>query len=108
MMMNRLNVYGFETLSLAFIFLISWHASVCEPAIVMVRVVRMSVCHTRVSPKLSEIGVWLPGNSNKNPGFPIHDQPSDSRSEVQFLHFVRFRVGISSTGTLGTVSVSLG
>jgi len=34
----------------------------CGPAIVMVRVVRQSVCHTRVFPKLSEIDIWLLGN----------------------------------------------
>jgi len=28
--------------------------------------VRTSVCHTRMSPKLSEIDVWLLGNSNRN------------------------------------------
>jgi len=32
-----------------------------------------SVCHTRISPKLSEIDAWLLGNSNRNPGFPIQN-----------------------------------
>jgi len=52
-------------------------------AIVMVRAVRLSVCHTRISPKLSEIDLWLSGNSNRKPGFPILNLPSDSRSEVR-------------------------
>jgi len=55
-----------------------------------------SVClfcgHTRISPKLSKIDVWLLGNSNRNPGFPIQNLPSDSRSEVRFRHFGCFRV----------------
>jgi len=34
----------------------------------MVDVVRPSVCHMRISPKLSEIDLWLLGNSNRNPG----------------------------------------
>jgi len=43
----------------------SWPATMWRPAIVMVRVVRLSVCHTRISPKLSEIDIWLLGNSNR-------------------------------------------
>jgi len=27
------------------------------------------------------------GNSNRKPGFPIQNLPSDSRSEVRFCHF---------------------
>jgi len=42
-----------------------------------------SVCHMRISPKLSEIDVWLLGNLNRNVGFPIQSLPSDSRLEVR-------------------------
>jgi len=45
---------------------ISWPATMWGPAIVMVRVVPPSICHTRISPKLSETDVWLLGNSNRN------------------------------------------
>jgi len=38
---------------------------------VAVCIVRLSVCHTQISPKLSEIDVSLLGNLNRNPGFPI-------------------------------------
>jgi len=55
--------------------------------------VRLSV--TRISPKLSEMDVWLLGNSNRNPGFPIQNLPSDSQSEVRFHHFGCFRVAFS-------------
>jgi len=48
-----------------------------------------------IFPKLSEIDVWLLGNSNRNPGFPIQNLPSYSRSEVRFRHFGCLRVGIS-------------
>jgi len=45
---------------------ISWPATMWGPAIVMGRIVRLfvclSVCHTRISPKLSEIDLWLLGN----------------------------------------------
>jgi len=37
----------------------------------------MPVCHTRISPKLSEIYIWLLGNSNRKPGFSIQSLPSD-------------------------------
>jgi len=39
--------------------LISWPATMWGPAIVIVRVVRLSVCHTRISPKLSEINIII-------------------------------------------------
>jgi len=68
-------------------------------AIVMVCVVRLSVYHIRISPKISEIDVWLLGNSNRNLGFPIQNLPSDSRSEVRFRHFGCFRVGTSPIQT---------
>jgi len=42
-------------------------------AIVMVRVVCLSVCRTQTSPNLDEIDVWLVGNSNKKQGFPIQN-----------------------------------
>jgi len=58
-----------------------------QPAIVMVHVV------TRISPKLSEIDIWLLGNSNRKLGFLIQNLPSDLRSEVQFHHFGCFQVG---------------
>jgi len=56
-----------------------------------------SVCLsvTREYPKLSEIDIWLLRNSNRNPGFPIQNLPSDSRSEVRFRHFGSSRVGTS-------------
>jgi len=57
--------------------------------------VRLSVCHTRISPKLSEIDVWLLENSNRNLGFPIQNLPS----EVRFGHFGCFLVGTSSIQT---------
>jgi len=50
----------------------------------MIRVVRLSVCHMRISPKLSEIDPRLLGNSNMKPDFPIQNLSSDSQSEVQF------------------------
>jgi len=40
-------------------------------AVAMVCVVRPFVCHTWISPKLSEIDVWLLRTLNRNPGFPI-------------------------------------
>jgi len=52
----------------------------------------LSVCHTLISLKLSEIDIWLLGNSIRNPGFPIQNLPSDSQSEVRFRHFGYFRV----------------
>jgi len=52
----------------------------CGPAIIMARVVRLFVCHTRISPKLSLIGIWL---------------LSDLQSKVRFRHFGCFRVGMS-------------
>jgi len=78
------------------------------PAIVIVRVVCPSVCHTHTSPKLCEIDVWLLGNSNRNPGFPIQNLPSASWSEVRFRHVRCFRVHIAHVklgqfnGELGT------
>jgi len=65
------------------------------PAILMVRVVHSPVCHTRISPKLSEIDAWLLGNLNRNLGFPIQNLPSDSRSEVLLRYFGCFRVTFS-------------
>jgi len=61
-----------------------------------VRSVCLSVCHTWISPKVSEIDIiWLLGNSNGNPGFPIQNLSSDSWSGVQFCHFGCFRVAFS-------------
>jgi len=57
--------------------------TLCGPSIVMVAVVRPSVCHTWVCPELSEIDVWLLGNLNRKPGFPIQNRPSDSQSEIR-------------------------
>jgi len=81
---------------------------------VVVIVVRPSVCHTRTSPKLSEIDVWLLGNSNRNLGFEIQNLPSDSRSEViRLRHFGCFRVAFSDKPyrndgtTLGAVAGQL-
>jgi len=79
----------------------------------MVYVVRPSVCRTRISPKLSEIDVWLLGNSNGNLGFLIPNLPLDSRSVVRFRHFGCFRVAFSDKlyrkdgATLSTVAGQL-
>jgi len=83
------------------LLVISWPATMWGSAILNgPRLsVRLSVCHTRISPKLSEIDAWLLGNSNRNPGFPIQNLPSDSRSEVRFRHFGCFRVGNSPIQT---------
>jgi len=85
------------------------------PAIVMVRVVRLSVCLSVTREYIrSEVDVWtLLGNSNRNPGFPIQNLPSDSQSEVRFRHFRCFRVVVSDKlyrrdgTTLGTVAGQL-
>jgi len=69
---------------------ISWPATMWRPDILTVRVVRPSVCHMRISPKLCEMKLWLLENSNRKPGFPIQNLPSDSRSETRFRHFGRF------------------
>jgi len=59
--------------------------------------VRPSVCvsNANISETISDIDVWLLGNSNRNPGFPIQNLPSDSRSEVRFRNFRCFRVAFS-------------
>jgi len=49
--------------------------------------VSLSVCHMRISPKLSEIDLWLIENANRNLGFPIQNLPTNSRSEVRLRHF---------------------
>jgi len=77
----------------------SWFATMYGPAIVMVRIVRLSVCCMRISPKLSKIDLWLLLNVNRNLGFPIQNLPSDLRSEVQFCHFGCFQVGTSPIQT---------
>jgi len=60
------------------------------PDKVIVRVVcssvRLSVYHARISPKLSEIDVWLLGSSNRKP-------------DVRFRHFGCFRIGTSLAQT---------
>jgi len=88
---------------------ISWPVTMWGPATVMVRNVRLSVCHTRIYPILSEIDVWLLGNSTRKSGFPIQNMPSDSRSEARFRHFECFRVAISpiqtENGPVGLVYV---
>jgi len=65
---------------------ISWHATVCRPAMVMVRVVRpyvcLFICHMQISPKLGEIDVWLLGNR-----LPDSSPAIDSRSQVRLHHF---------------------
>jgi len=72
---------------------ISWLATMWGPAIVMVRVVRQSVC-------LSHANIYETKRErhmvNRNPGFPIQNLPSDSRSEVRFRHFGCFRFGTIS------------
>jgi len=75
-----------------------------EPAIVMVHVVCSSVCHIRVSPKLSKIDVWLLGKLNRNLGFPVQNLPPDSQSEVQFR---RTTLG-TAAGQLSSCLVFLG
>jgi len=79
--------------------IISWPTTMWGPAVVVVCVVCLSVCHTHISPKLSEIDVWLLGNSNKKPGFPVENLPSGSWLEVQFCQFGCFRVGTSPIQT---------
>jgi len=79
--------------------LFSWPATMWWPAIVVVCVVRLSVCHMWISAKVSEIDVWLLGNTNRNLGFPIQNLPSDLRSDVQFRHFGCFQVGTSHIQT---------
>jgi len=81
---------------------ISWCATMLGPAIVMVHAclfVRSSVCLSCPYIFETEIDVWLLGNSNRNPGFPVQNLPSDSRSEVRFCHFGCFRVGTSPIQT---------
>jgi len=59
----------------------------------------LSVCHMRISPKLSEIDIWLLGNSNRKPRFPIQNLSSDSRSGVPFCQFGRFWVAGHRSGS---------
>jgi len=54
----------------------------------------LSVHHTQISPKLSEIDLLLLGN-----GFPIQNLHRDSWSKVGFCHFGCFRVGTSPVRT---------
>jgi len=63
------------------------------PAIVMVSVVCLSVCLSHANISETKQSVWLLGNSNRKPDFPIQNLPSDLRSEVRFRHFGCFRVG---------------
>jgi len=50
----------------------------------------LSVCHTQISPKLSEIDIWLLLNANRKSEFLIQNLPSDSGPEVQFRRFGLF------------------
>jgi len=72
------------------------------------------VCHMLLSPKLSEIDIWLLGNSNTKLGFPIQNLPSHSQSEVRFRYLgvsqlalrpfrQKWAVGLVS-GSVGTVT----
>jgi len=74
------------------------------PAVVIVHVVHLSVCHTRMSPKLSETNLCLLGNSNRKPGFPIQNSPfwvfpgwrfahSDRNGPVELVNVVNGSVG---------------
>jgi len=76
---------------------ISWSVIMWGLDIAVVRVVRPSVhlSYANIS-KLSKIDVSLLGNANRNPGFPIQNLPSDSRSEVWFRHFGCFPVAFSN------------
>jgi len=56
-------------------------------------VVCPSLCTSVSHANESEIDLWLLWNSDRNPGFPIQNLPSDSQSEVRFRHFGCFRVG---------------
>jgi len=49
----------------------------------------------RISPKLSEIAVWLLGNSDRNRGFPILNLPLDLQLEVRLRNFGCFWVSFS-------------
>jgi len=65
------------------------------PAIVMVRVVCLSLCVSHANVFETKMDIWLLGNSNRNLGFPIQDLSSDLRAKVRFRHFGCFRVGTS-------------
>jgi len=67
----------------------SWPTTMWGPAIVMIRIIRL----TRISTELGETDVWLLGNSNWNRGFLVQNLPSNSRLEVRFQHFGCFSVG---------------
>jgi len=71
------------------ITIISRPATMWGAAGVMVRVDCPS--HVNIY-NLSEIDVWLLGNSNRNLDFLIPNLPSDSRSEVRFRHYRCFWV----------------
>jgi len=66
---------------ITYCIIFSWLTTMWRPAIVIVCTVHLSVCHMRISPKLSEIDVWLLGNSNRNPGsrFTICHQIRDRK-----------------------------
>jgi len=93
------------------IIIISPRPTIWGPAIVMVRVVRLSVvlyvCHTRMCPKLSEIDIWLLGNSNRKLGFPIQNPTFWVFPGWHFAHSDRNRsVGLVNvvTGSVETVT----
>jgi len=58
--------------------IVSWPATIWGLAMVMVHACP-SVClsHANIS-KTKRDYIWLLGNSNRNPGFPIQNLPSDS------------------------------
>jgi len=61
----------------------------------------LSVCHTWISPKQSEIDIWLLGNSNRNPGFPIQNLIRDLKYGSAIL-------GVSGTSHIQTEMGQLG
>jgi len=72
--------------------IISWPCTMWRPALVMVCVVCRFVClsHTNISETKRDRAMVTIWSSNRNPGFPIQNLPSDLRPEVQFRHFGRF------------------
>jgi len=77
-------------------WLVSWPATMSGPAVVILCVVRLSVTCEYL--KLSEIDIWLLGNSNRKPGFPIQSAIRFAmRSTV--LPFWVFPVGTSTIQT---------
>jgi len=65
-----------------FVIIISWHTTIWGQARVLVHNVhpsfQPSVCHMRISLKLSKIDLWLPWNSTRTLRFPFQNLPPHS------------------------------